>query len=48
MTKDYCGNVRAVFDQNHNVVERNEPFKGMNIRVTTYTDGTRHSEKVIR
>ena len=23
-------------------------FKGINIRVTTYTDGTRHTEKVIR
>ena len=29
-------------------VESNEPFKGMNIRVTTYTDGTRHTEKVVR
>ena len=31
MTKDYCGNVRAVLDQNHSVVERNEyyPYGGL-------------------
>ncbi|MBQ2563485.1 MAG: hypothetical protein II559_08740 [Muribaculaceae bacterium] len=31
MTKDYCGNVRAVLDQNHNVVERNDyyPYGGL-------------------
>ncbi len=29
-------------------VESREPFNGINIRVTTYSDGSRHSEKVIR
>ena len=29
-------------------VESAEPFKGMNIKVTTYSDGTRTSEKVIK
>jgi len=29
-------------------VESAEPFKGVNLKVTTYTDGTRSSEKVIK
>ena len=29
-------------------VESREPFNGINIRVTTYSDGSRHSEKVVR
>lgn len=29
-------------------VESAEPFKGVNIRVTTYTDGSRKSEKVLK
>lgn len=29
-------------------VESSEPFKGMNIKVTTYSDGTRKSEKELR
>lgn len=33
---------------NLNGMECTEPFKGVNIKVTTYTDGTRSSEKIIR
>jgi len=33
---------------NINGMRSKEPFKGFNIRVTTYTDGTRSSEKVIK
>lgn len=33
---------------NLNGMHSKEPFKGFNIRVTTYTDGTRHTEKIIR
>lgn len=33
---------------NINGMRSNEPFKGFNIRVTTYTDGTRSSVKIIR
>jgi hypothetical protein len=29
-------------------VESAEPFKGVNIKVTTYCDGTRSSEKVLK
>ncbi|MBO4721761.1 MAG: hypothetical protein J5629_02390 [Muribaculaceae bacterium] len=29
-------------------VESSEPFKGMNIKVTTYTDGSRTTEKILR
>ena len=29
-------------------VESAEPFKGVNLKVTTYSDGTRTSEKVIK
>ncbi len=29
-------------------VESSEPFKGVNLKVTTYSDGTRKSEKIIK
>ncbi len=29
-------------------VESAEPFKGVNLKVTTYTDGSRTTEKIIK
>ena len=29
-------------------IESAEPFKGVNLKVTTYTDGTRTTEKIIK
>ncbi len=42
------GQVIDVLYYNLQGVSSNEPFKGFNIKVTTYSDGTRTSEKVIR
>lgn len=38
----YCGHEHLAG------VESREPFNGINIRVTTYSDGSRHTEKVVR
>ena len=37
----------AVFNYNLTGVESAEPQQGINIKVTTYSDGTRKSEKVV-
>jgi hypothetical protein len=33
---------------NRQGMSSSEPFKGFNIRVTTYSDGTRTTEKILR
>jgi hypothetical protein len=40
--------VKSVCYYNLQGVGSNEPFKGFSIKVTTYTDGTRQSEKVVK
>ena len=40
--------VKSVRYYNLTGVESAEPVKGVNIKVTTYSDGTRKSEKMVR
>ena len=40
--------VKSVRYYNLAGIESAEPFKGVNLKVTTYTDGTRSSEKIIK
>ena len=39
--------MQSVRYYNLNGVESTEPRQGVNIKVTTYSDGTRQSEKVV-
>ena len=45
-----AGNKQAVGIRYYNLagIESAEPFKGVNLKVTTYTDGTRTTEKLIK
>ncbi len=45
-----AGDKQAVSVRYYNLagVESAEPFKGVNIKVTTYSDGSRTTEKVIK
>ena len=48
ITGDVEKEVRGVRYYNMLGVESTEPFSGMNVKVTTYSDGTRSAEKVLR